>query len=170
MKRLRDAFGSEWVWTRPEWRRRRWELRAGDEVLAVLENGSLLGLRMRGETADGRWELVHEGFFSPRALLRPEGGGTPVAVVRLGAFGGGVLEVPEGEPLRWGRGDFWGRRWRFRDADGHDAVTFVRRPAFFKSATAVEVAESFRTHALLPPLVLLGFFVLRLLERQSHAS
>lgn len=170
MKALLDALEHEWVWTRPKLLTRGWELRSGDDVLATLESRGWLGTRMSGETSGGRWEIRHEGLLRGRTVLRREGDPGDHLVFKPGWFGAGDVTCPDGTTLRWKRGDFWGRRWELLDADGHPQVEYVRRPAFFKSSTRVEASDAGRKLAALPELVLLGFFLVRMLERQSQSS
>lgn len=158
------------MWARPKLLSRVWELRAGDEVVATLESRSWLGVRMTGETAAGRWELRHEGLLRGRAVLRREGEDADHLVFGPGWFGAGEVRCADGEPLAWKRGDFLGRRWRMLDRDGHVQLEFTRRPAFMKSSVAVEASDAGRKRAELPELVLLGFYLLRLLERQAHTG
>lgn len=167
---LREATGREWVWCRPRLLSREWELRVGDDLAARLEAASWLGTRMTGETAGCRWDLRHEGFFRGRSVVRREG----VEEVRLEFrphwFGAGEIHAADGTALRWKRADVWGRRWHVLDADGHVQLAFTRQPAFFKSRTSVEVSDAGRQRLDLPELVLLGFFLLRLIERQASAA
>lgn len=170
MKPLRECFGMEWIWTRPKRLLRRFELRAGEDLVASLETTSWLGVRMTGETARGMWSLRHEGFIPGRVTVRSERGETPDVVFSSGWFGAGPVTSAGGSDLRWSRGDFWGRHWIFLDADGHPQLAFARRPSFFRGTTAVFCADAARTREDLDALVLLGYFLIRMLERQSHAS
>lgn len=170
MKPLLDALDREWTWTRPKLMSRVFELRAGDDVLATAEVRSWLGTRMVGETAGGRWDLRHEGLFRGRCVLRREGETDDRLVYRPRWFGAGDVTTPGGEVLTWKRGDFLGRRWQLLDRDGHVQVEMLRRPAFFKTRVAVSVSDAGRQREELPELLLLGFFLLRMLERQSHAA
>ncbi len=170
MRPLREATGCEWVWQRPRLMSRLWELRAGEDLAATLEACGWTGARMTGETAGCRWDLRHEGFFLGRTVVRREGGVDALLELRPGWFGDGTIRCADGTALRWKRGDVWGRRWRVLDPDDHVQLEFTRQPAFFKSRTTVAATEVGRGRPDLPELVLLGFFQLRLLERQSSAS
>ena len=170
MKPLLEALDREWIWTRPKLLSRVFELRAGDDVLATLELRSWLGTRMVGETAGGRWDLRHEGLFRGRCVLRREGERADHLVFRPRWFGAGDLLLPGGDVLTWKRGDFLGRRWQLLDRDGHVQVEMLRRPAFFKTTVTVAATDAGRGRAELPELLLLGLFLLRMLERQAHAA
>ena len=112
----------------------------------------------------------HEGLLRGRCVLRREGERTDHLVFRPRWFGAGEVTTPGGDVLTWKRGDFLGRRWRLLDRDGHVQIEMVRRPAFFKTSVLVAVSDAGRRWAELPELVLLGFFLLRMLERQSQAA
>ncbi len=169
MKSLADAAGREWIWSRPRILTRRWELKAGDDVLATLDSLGLLGGGAKASTATGRWRLHHVGLLRGRLEVLDEAGTEVVATFRPGWFGAGTLEWGR-RRLRWHRDDFWGRRWEFVDENGLSLVAFTRRPAFVRSTTTVEPTEAGRGCAELPLLVALGFQLLLVMQRQAHAG
>ncbi len=169
MKPLEQAFEHEWTWNRPKVGRRHWELLSGGEVVATLEARALLGSRMAAVTAAGEREIRHEGWFRGRIRMT-DGAGATIATFEPGWFGGGRIVFPGGATLLWKRVDFWGRRWAFRDADGHDQVVFVRKPSWFRATTLVQVSDAGRHRPELADLVLAGFYLLLLMQRQAHAA
>ncbi|MCC6649589.1 MAG: hypothetical protein IT348_00410 [Candidatus Eisenbacteria bacterium] len=169
MKPLDQAFDREWIWTRPRIARRHWELRAGDDVLATLEARAWVRSRMAGETAAGARSLAHHGWFRGRVLLTDAAGAT-IATFQPAWFGHGQVNFVDGPSLRWTRADFWGRRWEFRDGDGLVQLSFLRRPSWFRSTTAVQVSDAGRKRPELAELVLLGFYLLQLMQRQTQAA
>lgn len=175
MKPMRESSGREWMWTRPRVFRRRWELRpvdscGGDELLATLESRHAFGWTMTGETAECRWQLRHFGLLRGHVVLTSRGDALERALFLPGWFGAGAVRCDSGLALRWHRADVWGRRWQLVDADDSPLLTFTREASFFRSTTAVEVADAARERAELPALVLLGFYLVVLMQRQSHAS
>ncbi|MFN8588456.1 MAG: hypothetical protein U0704_11735 [Candidatus Eisenbacteria bacterium] len=169
MKPVEQAFEHEWTWNRPSVGRRHWELRSGDDLVATLDQVSLLGSRMAAATAAGARELRHEGWLRGRIRLTDAEGAT-IAVFQPSWFGRGRLELAGGGALEWARADFWGRRWAFRDANGLDQVRFVRRPSWFRSTTTVEVSDAGRQRPELADLTLVGFYLLLMMQRQAHAA
>ncbi len=170
MKAFAEAFDSAWTWKRPRLWHRRYELRAGDEVLAVLESRSPLGPGMGAESAGGHWRLRHEGLLRGRVHVTNTAETGDAAVFHPRWFGAGDVSTREGQALRWHRADFWGRRWEFVDAGGLARLVFERAPGILSPDTRVEVSESARHDPELEPLVLLGFYLLLLMARQSHAT
>lgn len=169
MKPVELAFEHEWTWNRPHVGRRHWELRSGTEVVATLDQVSLLGTHMAATTAAGTRDLRHEGWLRGRIRITDAAGAT-LAVFHPSWFGRGRLVFEGGAVLEWARADFWGRRWAFRDGDGHDQVRFVRRPSWFRSTTTVEVSDAGRQRPELADLTLIGFYLLLLMQRQAHAA
>lgn len=169
MKPLEQAFEHEWTWNRPHVGRRHWELLSGGECFATIEARSLLGSRMKAVTSAGEREIRHEGWFRGRIRMTDAAGET-VATFEPSWFGSGRIVFPGGAELNWARVDFWGRRWAFRDADGHDQVVFSRKPSWFRSTTHVEVSDAGRRRPELADLVLAGFYLLLLMQRQAHAA
>ncbi len=172
MMPVEQALGQAWTWNRPHVGRRRWELRAGAELVATLDQVSWLGTHMHAVTAAGERALRHEGWLRGRIRVSDASGasGATIAVFHPAWFGGGRLVFEGGATLTWARADFWGRRWAFRDADGHDQVLFVRRPSWFRSTTDVEVSDAGRQRPELADLTLVGFYLLLSMQRQAHAA
>lgn len=170
LRALSNAFGEAWMWTRPKLWRRRYELRAGADVLAVLESRASLRSDVSVESATGRWRLRHEGLLRGRVRVIHEGHSGDAALFRPRWFGAGDVTTQRGDVLRWHRGDFWGRRWEMVDTGGLSRLTFARAPAFFSLDIQVQVAEHARRDPELEPLVMLGFYLLLLMARQAHAA
>ena len=164
------AHDHEWVWKRPRLWRRRFELHAGDELLAVLESRSALRSDIAGETAGARWRLRHEGLLRGLVRVVREGHGGDEALYRPRWFGAGDVTTRKGQVLRWHRADFWGRRWEMVDTGALPWVVFTRTPTFFSLDTRVDVADHARNDPELQPVVLLGFFLIVLMARQVHAT
>jgi len=170
MKAFAASFGSEWIWKRPQMWRRQYELRASGELIGRLEARSVLGGSMAGETAGGSWRVRHVGLLRGRSLVTAEGATEPAAEFRPRWFGAGDIVTARGNRFRWHRSDFWGLRWAMVDSGGLDRLSFARSPAFLSVDTQVTVSPAARDDAELEPLVLLGYFLLLLMVRQSHAS
>lgn len=170
MKPFAECFGGEWVWRRPHMWRRQYELRAGRERLARLESRSMLGGSMWGETASGAWHVRHVGLLRGRSLVTAEGHREPSAEFRPRWFGAGDVTTARGASYRWHREDIWGQRWAMVDRGGLTHLEFARSPAFLTLDTRVTVSDAARDDAELEPLVLLGYYLLLLMVRQSHAA
>ena len=170
MKPFAGSFGSDWVWKRPQMWRRQYELRAGGELIGRLESRSMLGGSMWGETASGAWRVRHVGLLRGRSLITAEGATEPAAQFQPRWFGAGDVVTARGQRYRWHREDFWGQRWAMVDSGGITHLSFARSPAFLTLDTRVTVADSARRDEELEPLVLLGYYLLLLMVRQSHAA
>ena len=170
MKPFLASFQADWLWRRPQVWRRRYELRAGTELIARLEARALMGGSMRGETASGAWVVRHVGLLRGRSVVARPDAREPAAEFRPRWFGAGDVDTAGGRSFRWHRADLWGQRWELVDPGGIACLRFERSPAFLSLDTRVHVADSMRADAELEPLVLLGYFLLLLMVRQSHAA
>ncbi len=170
MKPFSGSFDRDWDWKRPHMWRRQYELRAGGELIARLESRSVLGGSMWGETSSGSWQVRHVGLLRGRSLVTADGAAKPAAEFRPRWFGAGEVVTASGRTYRWHRADFWGQRWELVDSGGLTHLSFARSPAFLTLDTRVQVSASARHDAELEPLVLLGYYLLLLMVRQSHAA
>lgn len=170
MKPFIESFGAEWVWSQPRLFRRFYELRAGEEVLATVESRAIFNSGAIATTTAGRSVLRHAGLFSGTVLLSAEDTREARITFLPGWFGKGVARCAGGRELLWRRADFWGRSWRFEDANELPVLSFVRRPSWFRAAVLVEPSEVARGIPELADLTLLGFYLLLLMQRQAHAA
>jgi hypothetical protein len=170
MKPFAEALEREWAWKRPGMWRRRFELRAGGELLAVLESRAPLGATLWGQTAGGEWQVRHMGLLRGWVRVTPAGGGDAVAEFHPRWFGAGDVTTRGGQALRWHRADFWGRRWEMVDSGGLMRLAFERGPGFLNPDTFVRLSPAARADPELEPLVLLGFYILLLMVRQAQSA
>lgn len=172
MMSFAEAKGREWRWERPRMLQRRWQLVAGDELLATLESSSVWHVAMSAETAGARWRLRHQGLFLGTVSVEREvaaGEFASAVSFRPAWFGAGRIECG-GESLRWRRVDFLGRRWEIGTADGQPLLTFERLPGLFRAGARVLRSETAESRADLPELALLGWYLLVLMARQVQAA
>jgi hypothetical protein len=125
---------------------------------------------MLGETASGTWRVRHVGLLRGRSLVTAEDAKEPAAEFRPRWFGAGDIVTAAGRSYRWHRADFWGQRWEMVDSGGLTHVSFARSPAFLSLDTRLEVSASARADDELEALALLGYYLLLLMVRQSHAA
>lgn len=174
MRPFAEVAETRWSWKRPRLFTRRHELMAGEDTLAVLEARSLLRSAMLGTTAGGQWRLDHVGLLRGQVRVTPMDAGQPAAepvvTFRPRWFGAGDVTTAGGQSLRWHRADFWGRRWGFVDSGALTRIAYERAPGLLRADTHVLVSDSARGDPELEPLVLLGFYLLLLMARQSHAA
>jgi len=75
-----------------------YELRAGDELAAVLRFPSSFGSYAKAESADGCWTFERVGLWRNKTVVRACGGKTDLAVFHNSRWGsGGTLNLPGGQ-------------------------------------------------------------------------
>lgn len=140
-------------------RRRQWELRRGDEVVAELE---LPSLRRGGRGRVGEREIVVEahGLFRSEHVVTDGASGTELARVR-----GGKVEL-EGEALQW---HSLGRRqgYGLKDRAGGTVLRAKVSSGLVRTTGQVEV-EAGRDAAL--PALLAAYLLIRRAEEIAAAS
>jgi hypothetical protein len=170
MQRLHDIDGSaELRWIKPKRSQRRFELHAGEAVVATLT-------WTRGASAIGRWadeqyRFGRQGWFRQRVLVHEGDGdasGVPDEPIATFAQRGGTLTFSDGRTFLWQKPKRWTneRVWvdsagavlaRFSPANGQTTVTLASEP---QVARAPE----------LPLLVLLGQYLLVLAAQDAEAA
>jgi hypothetical protein len=166
MRSLYEVSDEELRWEKPKWLKRRYELRAGDEIVATLVRSG--GSGALGEWSGGRYRFIQKGWFNPRVLV----GGDPFTdrdlPLAIFARRGGVLTLNDGRTLLWVKPGFWKskRVWM----DGETALVAFD-PASGYASLVVTIAPEGAHLAELPLLLLLGeYLIVRAREEADTAS
>jgi hypothetical protein len=169
MRALHDAAPSNLSWQQPRALKAEYELRAGDELLAILRKSGSFGKSMEAEIGTARFTLKTEGFFRGRITVREAGAtGEPAVFSRAGFLGLGQIALPDGRSYGWKMRSFWGGRWAFADDSDRSLVSFTSRNRFFRAGCEVEIAPGALARPELPVLILLGWYLL--LRRREDSS
>ena len=131
------------AFTQPQAMVRRFELRAGGELVGDLEFRSSFGSLALARTAESTWTFKRVGFFSPRATARPDGSERDLVVYTPRWSGReGEVALEGGERFRFATANFWGTRFALGDAAGRAFATFGPEPE------AHRFSDLFRTQAV----------------------
>ena len=119
MRRIAEVVGGELRWVQPTAFKPHYELRAGDELVAVLRIGGLFRDHAAAESADGRWTFERVGFWRNKVRVRAAGAQPDVAVFKISRWGdgSGVLQLPDGRKLP-ATTNFWRTEYQFRSEAG----------------------------------------------------
>ena len=168
MRKVQEFAAGELLWIQPARLKQEFELRAGDEVLATLrwQRSSLA----TGETADQTWTFKREGFWHPRITVRLPGSEDNVATFQPGWAGGGTLDLPPGQQLRFGAANFWHSQWDWLDAQNQPLVHFKSHQGLLKVEGEVSIEAGGINSPDLPLLVVLGWYLLVLFAKDAAAS
>jgi len=157
-------------WVQPDVTDRRYELRAGDVVVATLCWGNPWGSLATGETAEGRWTLKRAGFLQPRVTIRVTGSDAQAGIVTLHWAGNGDVQLADGHAFRWTRTGFWHSEWAFTSTGGELLVVF--KPKFVMMGFEAEIEIEARALSLpeLSLLALLGWYLMVLINEETTAA
>lgn len=156
------------VWRRVHWLGRRYELRAGEEVVARLAIPRFLHRRAEGETAEGRWIHRVHGWARTRVEVLADEGADPIAEFRSGWLDrAGSLRFRDGREFAWVPEGWIRPTWCFLDPRGVELVAMRSRLGFRGLGGDVVIQASAREAPELGLLVTLGWFVLVLQARRS---
>src|SRR5262249_49967779 len=105
MRSLYEVSGEEMRWEKPKWLKRRYELRAGEEVVATLVRSG--GSKAIGEWSGGRYLFSQKGWFKLRILVGEDATTGVNAALAIFTRRGGVLTLADGRTLLWMKPGFW---------------------------------------------------------------
>ena len=166
MRSLYEVSGQELRWEKPKWLKRRYELRAGEEVVATLVRSG--GSKAIGEWSGGRYCFSQKGWFNLRILVGDDAITDANAPLATFTRRGGVLTLADGRRLLWVKLGFWKskRVW----SDGAAALVEFDAASGYASPQVTITDEGARLTEL-PLLLLLGeYLIVRAREETDAAS
>jgi hypothetical protein len=169
MKAIAAYIGQSLQWTQPQALKKKFELRAADEILATLELRSMFGSLGRGESADGCWTFKRVGFFQTRVTIRSCESETEIAQFKNSTWkGGGTLELPDGRELR-ATTNFWQTKLDFLDPSEAPLISFHSGGVLHLSAE-VNLQPNASTLPELPWITMLGFYLIIMMQRDAAGA
>ena len=160
-----DGTGRDLTWTQPDARRRGYELRAGEEVIATL--GFERGGSAVAETTEGRWRFEQTGRLGRWVTVRVADTGAEVATFVPGWTGAGVLEVAGGSRFAWGPANLWRSCWVWRGEGEEPMLSVGSRHGPTKLDGRCTVEPAGRDRPELALLAMLGWYHLALRARAT---
>jgi hypothetical protein len=167
VRTIAEVASQQLVWVQPARLHRAFELRASDDVVALLrfESASLAS----GETAWQKWTFKRERSWRGQVTIRTPDS-VDAAVFKPARMGGGALELPQGRLLRFGATNFLHSRWDWSDNESEAPLLhFKRHVGFMKTEGQVDIETAAVTYPDLPLLVVLGWYLLTLFARRAAA-
>jgi hypothetical protein len=163
---ISETVGEELLWVQPAARKRDYELRASDDVVATLrfQRGSLADAEAEGH----HWTFKRQGFWQPRVTVRVAGSDSDVAIFRPRWVGGGTLDFTDGRSVDLRSANFWQSEWVWQEKD-QPLILFKGRHGLVKAKGAVEIQPAAAGRPDVALLVLLGWYLI-LLHADDAAS
>jgi hypothetical protein len=151
MKSINECIDQELRWVHPHLRRRVYELRSGDEVLARISYTGALSAQVRAETATGLWAFERKGLRQVITILTLDEHTEP-ATVKRGMNGQATLLFPDGREYRWQCSSFWHDVWLWLNDEG-TPLLHLKRGAY------VQLEHAARDLPELALLATLGWYL-----------
>ncbi len=167
MRAMWNATKPPLEWVDPVVRVPKYELHAGDEVLARLSLEPLCRTFATVETAEGRWTFKQTGILATLVHIREAGVDQDLAVFHPGFLGRGLLRFCDGETFQWRRARHDGG-WSFRDKDGRVVLTLRLEPSPpgepwpRRTRAEVDITAEGRPNPRMPLLTAVGWFLMLL--------
>ena len=171
MKNLRGFVGQPMTWTQANASERTYELRAGNDVVAILRWQKAGGSLALGESAEGKWSFKRTGFFGPKITVRAAGTESDIAVFTPDWFAGkGTLELAGGAKYRWVTTSFWRSQMAFCNEAGQPLVQYKPEWLLQLAAAKVEIAPAGAAVSELSLLTVLGWYFMLLMAEDTVAT
>lgn len=165
---LSEFVGQELLWQPTAMMKARYELIAGDAIIASFDMSNWTNEAM-AQTPEGMLIFNREGFWRPRVIVRSGDKAGPVlATFKQYWNGGGVLQFTDGRVYTWEKMSFWGMKRGWTDQTGQSVMGFAMK-AMSRSTSVFIPPES----AGVPDLSILaiaGLYINVLAQRDAAAT
>lgn len=169
MESFANVAGQALTWIPSKTTRRAYELRAGDTVVATLEQPSAWRSDRVGTAADGAWRFTMKGFLRSQLIITDAQSGAEVAAMSRPDWAGkGTLTLPDGRRYQWRNGNVWRSKWIWLDAQGQPLAHF-KESTVLRTRCEVEIASAAWADPHVALLAILGWQIM-LLINQSRAA
>jgi hypothetical protein len=169
MDKIAKYIGLPLQWRKPHLFGGQYELLCEDAVVATLQFRSLWGTRATGQSGDGCWTFKRVGFWQTRATIRPCDSDQEMAAFKNSTWsGGGTLLLPDGRQYP-ANTNFWQTQYEFTTETG-DALIHYRNRGLLGSAADVTISPQAREVAELPWMVMLGWYLVIMMQQDSSAA
>jgi len=177
MKSLKEAGKEHLNWTQPKTTQQFFELKGNDDLFGTLLFPKSVGSLAEAETVEGKWTFKRIGFFTTKISVRKFGEEKDLAIFKPNlTASSGDLDFSGGKKYQWHASNFWGTRFEFKDEKGEVVLTFrsgIEDPKlkdWFKTQARVEIAEDKINVTELPIMVLLGWYLIIVLQMDSSTG
>lgn len=177
MKSLNEAEQEHLNWTQPKATHQLFELKSKDDLFGTLKFPKSVGSLAEAETLQGKWTFKRVGFFTTKITVRKTGEENDLAVFKPNLMASsGSLEFSDGKKFQWQAANFWQTKFEFSETDGETIVTFRsgtedhKLKDWFKTQARVEISEQKTDLPELSIMVLLGWYLIIVLQMDSSTG
>jgi len=177
MKSLKEAGQEHLNWRQPRTTHQFFELKSKEDLFGTLLFPKSVGSLAEAETADGKWTFKRIGFFSTKISIRKSGEENDLAIFKPNlTASSGALDFAYGKKYQWHSSNFWGTRFEFKDEKGETILTFLsgiedpKLKDWFKTQARIEISGDKTDLPELPIMVLLGWYLIIVLQMDSSAG
>lgn len=174
MRRLTEVRNEPLIWTETGAFSRVYRLVHEDEQLAALRIAGFGDRRSSAESAEGRWNLRREHWFSPHVIVTDAASGRSIARFEGRWFGGGTLSVEGGESFEWRFLSYWRSERGFVRENGEPAVRFrklatLEASSLFRKRATLTIEPDRISERELAVMAVLGWYlVVRAMRRSAQ--
>lgn len=158
MKAIREFAGQPLLWVQPRAMKQHFELRCGDEVLAVMQWQSSWRSGATAETAEGSWFYKRQGLR--QVMIESNEADLPIPAFSYRWMNSATLDFPDGHTYLWKRGGFWTIKRTWTTTDGVSLVAFKTKYGFMKTGGEAAIAPFAASLPELPLLMTLGWYLM----------
>ena len=168
----RDLAGRPLIWRQPSTTKEEYALLAGDDPapVATLRWPKAMGSLAEASAGDSAWTFKRVGFWRTTGTIRAAGTETDQATFDPRWNGDGVLALDGGATYLWHGSHVWNRTYAWLNAHEQEVVRFDPTKGMLKSSATVEPLVDATRLPDLPLLVLFGWYLLVMGNRDAGAA
>lgn len=169
MRVIRDVADRELTWSQPSMFASEYELHAGGDLAGSLAFRSSFGTFATGATGDGVWTFKRVGFWKSFVTIREQDSPDDLARYEHATWSfGGTLELVDGRKYHLDT-NFWQTEFKLMTEGDRPLVVFRKISGVFHASSIVDVRPEARSLDELPWMVLLGWYLTVMMQRDTAA-
>lgn len=168
--KLAELIGQELKWVQPNALKREYDLHAGNVIAATLSFQSAVGSLATATSGDGSWTFKRVGFWQTKVTIRASEAATDLAIFKNNTWsGGGALELADGRKYL-ANTNFWATQYEFTTETGETLFRYKKVAGVLHVSGLVEIAPRMRDIAEMPWMVLLGWYLVMMMQMDSGTA
>jgi len=170
MFKISEIAAAELEWVQPSSFKMEYELQFNNNVAATLRFDTSLKNIARGQSGDGSWSFDRPSFWSSEVVITDNLTGAELGRYKKNFWGNkGSLELPYGRKII-SKSNFWQTQFHLETEEGLPILHYQMGGFFRANARLTLESGALNSIPELPWLVILGWYLIILLRRDSSAA
>ena len=155
-----ENIAAELVWDQPKWSRRYYELRAGEERIAIMQYPSMWRSEAHVAFGEDKFVIAPAGFWETRLVVRTVDTNTGIAATRSSWRGMREIVFTNGRSFKFQPRGILQTSWVFIPTGNDEILTIRKHPRSFHAGARITLSTAAAQYPEIRVLLALGFHLM----------